>query len=61
MLSMNDLEIWNRVLDEQTEGVHRYGNNITLEALKGMRLLLERCVNSRPSSCSRERCSRTWS
>ena len=61
MLSMNDPEIWNRVLDEQTEGVHRYANNITLEALEGMRLLLERCVNSRPSSCSRERCSRTWS
>ena len=39
MLSMNDLEIWNRVLDEKTEGVHRYGNKITLEALKGMRLL----------------------
>ena len=41
MLSMNDLEIWNRVLDEQTEGINRYGNKIKLEALEGMRLLHE--------------------
>ena len=39
MLSMNDPEIWNRLVDEQRACIHRYGNKITHEALEGMRLL----------------------
>jgi sterol 14alpha-demethylase len=39
MLSMNDPEIWNRLVEEQKTCIHRYGNSITHEALNGMKLL----------------------
>jgi sterol 14-demethylase len=39
MLSMNDPDVWRRLVEEQKTCMHRYGNNITHEALDGMKLL----------------------
>jgi sterol 14-demethylase len=39
MLSMNDPDVWRRLVEEQKSCMHRYGNNITHEALDGMKLL----------------------
>lgn len=39
MLSMNDPEIWNRLVEEQEACIHRYGATITQEALQSMTLL----------------------
>jgi sterol 14-demethylase len=39
MLSMNDPEIWHRLVEEQESCIHRYGVTITQEALDSMTLL----------------------